>query len=136
MVRARKAKKETSRLSFSELKSESLNSFRLLTIDSPELWEEIITKLLNAYRFRELERSVVTHRITVLKGRFYDTMMWQSSALAEFGFGPDIDYRDDPPVDSPPWGSHHCPRHFTRRSVLSVEEETAIQDGSPLRKRQ
>jgi hypothetical protein len=97
-----------------------------LSIDSPELWEEIITKLLSAYRFRELERSVVTPGITVLKGRFYDTMMWQSSALAEFGFGPDIDYRDDPPVDSLHGEVTIVLDTSPGRSVLSVEEETAI----------
>lgn len=71
-----------------------------LHIDSPELWLDIITKLLTAYRFRELERSEASQQITVLKGRFLDTLVWQSSALAEFGLGPGIDYRDDPPVES------------------------------------
>jgi hypothetical protein len=98
-----------------------------LSIDSPELWEEIITKLLAAYRFREVERSMVTPRITVLKGRFYDTMMWQSSAFAEFGFGPDIDYRDDPPVEFLHGEVTLVLDASPDRSRLSMEERTALQ---------
>jgi hypothetical protein len=70
-----------------------------LSIVEPQLWREIVEKLLGAYRFRELGRTSVSRDLTVLTGQFYDTMQWQSGAWAEFGFSPETDHRINPPVD-------------------------------------
>lgn len=72
-----------------------------LAFDDAGLWEAAVRRLLAEHRFQETAPAAeVDSDLTVLRGRFYDTMVWQSSALAEFGYGPDDDFRDDPAVES------------------------------------
>ena len=72
----------------------------LIFNDAP-LWESAVRRLLAEHRLQEHSPPVaVFPDLTVLRGRFYDTMVWQSGAFAEFGQGPDDDFRDDPAVES------------------------------------
>jgi hypothetical protein len=50
--------------------------------------------------FRPDETAQLAPDITVLRGRFYQTLEWQSPAFAEYGFGPGDDFRDEPKVES------------------------------------
>lgn len=72
-----------------------------LSFDDQALWEWTVDRILAEHRFRRAGPPVdIGPDLTVLTGRFYDTMLWQSSAFAEFGYGPDDDFRDDPAVES------------------------------------
>jgi hypothetical protein len=73
-----------------------------LSFDDPLLWERTVHRILDEHRFRQTEPATdIGPDLTVLLGRFYDTMLWQSSAFAEFGYGPDDDgFREDPAVES------------------------------------
>jgi hypothetical protein len=72
-----------------------------LAVETRELWEAIVARLISEYRFRDVTPKVpVSPDVSVVEGRFYDTMLWQSSAFAEFGTGPNDDFRDDPAVES------------------------------------
>jgi hypothetical protein len=71
-----------------------------LSFDDAGLWARTVDRLLNEHRFRHGDGAVeIGPDLTLLRGRFYDTMIWQSSAFAEFGYGPDDDFRDDPEVE-------------------------------------
>lgn len=71
-----------------------------LSFGGPELWEAIVARLLKTYRYRSTTQVSTAPGITILRGLFYDTMMWQSSAYSEIGFSPNDDFRSDPPVVS------------------------------------
>ncbi|WP_165497086.1 DUF4365 domain-containing protein [Rhodococcus sp. ABRD24] len=72
-----------------------------LAIDTRELWTRIVERLLSEHRFRETApRRPITSDITLMNGCFFDTMVWQSSAFAEFGRGSNDGFRDDPAVES------------------------------------
>ena len=71
-----------------------------LSFEDDGLWERTVHTILREHRYRARDEGVqVGSDLAVLSGRFYDTMAWQSSAFAEFGFGPGDDFRDDPAVE-------------------------------------
>lgn len=72
-----------------------------LSFDDAALWDRTVRRILDEHRFRQTGPAAnIGSDLTVLRGRFYDTMLWQSSAFAEFGYGPHDDFRDDPAVES------------------------------------
>jgi hypothetical protein len=71
-----------------------------LSFEQVGLWEGTVDRILSEHRYRRTVDSVeIGPDLVLLSGRFYDTMVWQSSAFAEFGYGPDDDFRDDPAVE-------------------------------------
>lgn len=98
-----------------------------LAIESRELWDNLVARLLAEYRFRETAPRVsVAPYVVVAKGRFYDTMVWQSSAFAEFGVGLDDDFRDDPAVESVHGDAVVVIDGAPHRSGLSVGERGGL----------
>lgn len=98
-----------------------------LAIDTRRLWERIVTRLLNEYRFSETAPRVSdTSELTLVEGRFYDTMVWQSGAFAEIGFGPDDDFRDDPAVESVQGPAVVIIDGVPHRSELSDDERATL----------
>lgn len=72
-----------------------------LAFDQNGLWEQAVHRILGEHRYRRSNDALeIGPHLSLLNGRFYDTMVWQSSAFAEFGYGPDDDFRDDPAVES------------------------------------
>lgn len=72
-----------------------------LAFDSRKLWDRVVTRLLDEHRFRRTTPEVsITDDLKVMEGRYFDTMVWQSPAFAEFGHRTDDDFRDDPAVES------------------------------------
>lgn len=67
---------------------------------APELFERLTRKLLNAHDFHGDLSDAVTDDLTLVQGRLYQTLEWQSPAFAEFGVGPEDDFRDEPPIES------------------------------------
>jgi len=48
-----------------------------LAVDTRELWDRIVVRLLSEYRFSETAPRVsVTSELRLVEGRFYDTMVW------------------------------------------------------------
>lgn len=98
-----------------------------LAIETPELWDSIVARLLVEYRFRETApRASVAPDVVMVKGRFYDTMVWQSSAFAEFGVGPNDDFRDDPAVESVQGEAVVVIDRAPDRSSLSADERRSL----------
>lgn len=98
-----------------------------LAIETRELWDRIVARLLSEYRFREpAPRVSVAADVVVATGRFYDTMVWQSSAFAEFGVAPDDDFRDDPAVEAVQGEAVVVIDGAPHRSGLSPEERTSL----------
>lgn len=71
-----------------------------LAFEQDGLWERTVDRILREHRYRHSGDAVeISPDLVLLSGRFYDTMVWQSSAFAEFGYGPNDDFRDDPEVE-------------------------------------
>lgn len=100
-----------------------------LQVDDPELWGDIIERLLDTYQFKLRTKVSCGPGLAMLKGLFYDTMMWQSSAFAEFGFGPDDDFRLDPPVEYLHGEAVVIIDTELARSELSEDETAALRAG-------
>jgi hypothetical protein len=98
-----------------------------LAIDTRQLWDSIVARLMSEYRFRPTRPPVsVGPDMRVVKGRFYDTMVWQSSAFAEFGTGPDDDFRDDPAVESVQGAAIVVVDGTSHRSILAADERATL----------
>jgi hypothetical protein len=67
---------------------------------TPELFERLTTALLRTHSFHETARQEMSADLHLITGRLYQTLEWQSPAFAEYGFGPDDDLRDEPPVET------------------------------------
>lgn len=65
-----------------------------------DLFLQIVRRLLQVHDFRPDEAARLAPDITVLRGRLYQTLEWQSPAFAEYGFGPSDDFRVEPKVES------------------------------------
>ncbi|MGC4821771.1 hypothetical protein ACLQ27_30225 [Micromonospora sp. DT63] len=63
-------------------------------------FERLIESLLAAHDFRVSERIDVAQDIGVFRGRLYETLSWQSPAFAEYGYGPDDDFRSEPSYET------------------------------------
>lgn len=71
-----------------------------LLFEQDKLWERTVDRILREHRYRHSNGAVeIGSDLAVLTGRFFDTMVWQSSAFAEFGHGSDDGFRDDPAVE-------------------------------------
>lgn len=71
-----------------------------LSFDDADLWARTVERIIAEHRFGESDNTVsIGQDLVLMDGRFYDTMLWQSSAFAEYGYGPDDDFRDDPAVE-------------------------------------
>jgi hypothetical protein len=62
----------------------------VLAPPTPDVWREMVTRVLEAHDFRELSRSEVDE-LTLIHGTLAQTLMWQSPAFAEYGYS----YRSD-----------------------------------------
>jgi hypothetical protein len=71
-----------------------------IDVCAPELFERLARRLLEAHGFRLTDDQRLTRELSTVQGRLYQTFEWQSPAFAEFGVGPDDDFRDEPPIES------------------------------------
>jgi hypothetical protein len=100
-----------------------------LAFDDGGLWKRTVERILREHRYRHSREAVeIGADLVLLSGRFYDTMLWQSSAFAEFGYGPDDDFRDDPAVE---WVQGPAAVLIDRapgRTDLGPDEREALRD--------
>lgn len=66
----------------------------------PALFQRLIDRILSVHDFRPRETADLSSDLRLVRGRLYQTLEWQSPALSEYGYGPDDDFRDEPPVES------------------------------------
>ena len=67
---------------------------------SPDLFGRLTTALLEAHNFRQDRHPTeVSSHLLFVRGRLYDTLSWQSPMFAEYGVGPDDDFRVEPHVE-------------------------------------
>lgn len=68
-------------------------------INTERQWGTIVQRVLAEYRFRaHAESHHIAEGIESYRGRFYDTLVWQSSAFSTLGFDENDDFRRDPEV--------------------------------------
>jgi hypothetical protein len=64
----------------------------------PGLFNRLLNRILGAHDFRVATTHTVGS-LTFMAGRLYQTLEWQSPAFAEYGFGPDDDFRSEPALE-------------------------------------
>jgi hypothetical protein len=77
--------------------------------------------LNNLHSFRCSETVDIAPALKIIRGRIYETLSWQSPAFAEYGYGPDDDFRIEPSYET-----------LHREVVLIVDRaagRTALTDG-------
>ena len=101
-----------------------------LSFEDSLLWERTVHRILDEHRFRQTEQATdIGPDLTVLRGRFYDTMLWQSSAFAEFGYGPaDDGFREDPAVESVQGSATVVIDRKADRTDMSQDERDDLRD--------
>ncbi|MEU8180142.1 DUF4365 domain-containing protein [Micromonospora sp. NPDC049044] len=66
----------------------------------PATFEQLVERLLAAHDFRGLEVIDIAPDLKAIRGRLYETLSWQSPAFAEYGYGPDDDFRIEPSYET------------------------------------
>lgn len=67
---------------------------------SPATFERLIEQLLATRDFRDTETNDISPNLKVVRGRLYETLSWQSPAFAEYGYGPNDDFRIEPSYET------------------------------------
>lgn len=67
----------------------------VLAPPAADVWERMVTRVLQAHDFREVTRSQVGD-LTFIRGTIAQTLMWQSPAFAEYGYRYHGEVRDEP----------------------------------------
>jgi hypothetical protein len=68
----------------------------VLARPSPDVWGEMVTRILGVHDFREVSRDRVGE-LTIIRGALAQTLVWQSPAFAEYGYRYSADeVRDEP----------------------------------------
>jgi len=70
-----------------------------IEVCSPDLFERLIGRVFDAHDFRERDSAAVSLDLRLASGVLHQTLAWQSPAFAEFGFGPPVDFREEPAVE-------------------------------------
>lgn len=65
----------------------------------PEFFATLVDRILGVHDFRPVSSSTVGS-LTLITGRLYQTLEWQSPAFAEYGVGPDDDFRIEPAIEA------------------------------------
>ena len=66
----------------------------------PATFDRLVERILAAHDFRGSETVDVTPDLKIVRGRFYETLGWQSPAFAEYGYGPTDDFRIEPSYET------------------------------------
>jgi hypothetical protein len=94
---------------------------------TPDVFLRLVNRLLDEHDFRLDGVQDLAPDVLAMHGRMYQTLEWQSPAFAEYGYGPDDDFRVEPSVES-----IHGPVAFvvdstTNRQSLDDEVKAAVQ---------
>jgi len=69
-----------------------------LALPEPNVWLELVQRILQAHDFEEQTCETVDN-LTVVTGVLHQTLLWQSPAFTEIGWGPEDQFRTEAPPE-------------------------------------
>ncbi|WP_166784964.1 DUF4365 domain-containing protein [Cryobacterium sp. Hz7] len=98
----------------------------VLARPSPEVWVDMVTRILGVHDFREVSRDRVG-KLTVIRGVLAQTLLWQSPAFAEYGYRYSPDEARDEPEPEQAFGDVYIVLDSAEdRSAFDEEEAQAL----------
>ncbi|MGW4368632.1 DUF4365 domain-containing protein [Nocardia takedensis] len=98
----------------------------ILAIDTTEHWTQILDRIMQEFRFDPSSHRSISAELSVRRGVFRDTMLWQSPAFAEYGYDFDDDVRIDPHVESVHGPAIVITDSMPNRRHLTAPERAAV----------
>jgi hypothetical protein len=71
-----------------------------IAVPPPATFDRLVERLLAAHDFRDTETTAVSPDLTIIRGRLYETLSWQSPAFAQYGYDPADDFRVEPSYET------------------------------------